>query len=243
MSRLRIFVVDDDRDFAESLADVLELDGHQVDLAHSGEEAIDRFLEHDYDLTFMDVKLPGMSGVESFLEIRRLKSNAQVYMMTGFSVDQMLDEAVARGARGVLHKPLNVEQLLEMLANVKPEGIMIADDDPQFIDEIQAILLDAGYRVFVAHDGQQAVEQVRAGNVDVLVLDLNLPMLDALEVYLKLKDLGQCTPTIIVTSYARENPDSLGQLRGASVTGILTKPFDPEQLLAAIASLARGDSP
>ena len=47
MNNLRIFVVDDDQDFAASLADVLELDGHEVDVAHSGEEAIRAFEQND----------------------------------------------------------------------------------------------------------------------------------------------------------------------------------------------------
>ena len=63
-------MVDDDRDFADSLADALRLDGHQVDVVLSGERAAENFRRSGYDLTFMDVKLPGKSGVERLLEMR-----------------------------------------------------------------------------------------------------------------------------------------------------------------------------
>jgi len=240
MSKLRIFVVDDDHDFAESLADVLRLDGHHVDTAYSGEEAIARFRQQSYDLTFMDVRLPGRNGVESFLEIRRLKPDAQVYMMTGFSVEQLLDEAVAQGARGVLHKPLDLERVLQLAGEIRPGGILIADDDPDFVASVREILEENWYAVYVARNGREAVDRVCADGIDVLILDLRLPMLNGLEVYLELKRKGHALPTIIVTGYAREEVEALDALRSMSVTGILTKPFDPAALLEVVARISGG---
>ena len=71
MAAKRILVVDDDRDFAESLGDLLEAEGHEVSLAFNGPDAVSRFETEDFDIAFMDVRMPGMSGVEAFLEIRR----------------------------------------------------------------------------------------------------------------------------------------------------------------------------
>jgi CheY-like chemotaxis protein len=67
MDALRVFIVDDDQDFAESLALLIEGRGYQVEVAFSGEEAIAKFREQDFDITFMDVRLPGKNGTESFL--------------------------------------------------------------------------------------------------------------------------------------------------------------------------------
>ncbi len=74
--------------------------------------------------------------------------------------------------------------------------------------------------------------------IDVLILDLRLPMLSGLEVYMELDRQGRRLPTIIVTAFAREEAAMLDKLRTLSVTGVLTKPFDPAQLLAAVESLA-----
>jgi two-component system, NtrC family, response regulator HydG len=133
MSKLHVLVVDDDRDFAESLADVLRSDGHWVDTAYSGEEAILRFPLWHYDLTFMDVRLPGRNGVESLLELRKLRPDAQVYMMTGFSMEHLLERALAVGARGVLQKPLDLDRVLQLLKEMQSCQILIADDDPDFV--------------------------------------------------------------------------------------------------------------
>jgi two-component system, NtrC family, response regulator HydG len=238
MSKLRILVVDDDRDFAESLAEVLRLDGHEVDTVYTGERALERFRQRDYDLTFLDVKLPGRSGVERFLEMRKLRPHARVFMTTGFSVQQLLDHAIASGASGVLQKPLDPERLLEMVNRIKPQGVLVADDDPDLMASVRDLLEGSGYQVCVARDGRKAIDRVLAGAVDILILDLRMPVLNGLEVYLELKRQGRSLPTIIVTAYAREEAETLDKLRTLSVTGILTKPFDPAELLAVIEKLA-----
>ena len=135
----------------------------------------------------MDVRLPGRNGVESFLEIRRRKPGARVYMMTGFSVEQLLEDAIAGGARGVLHKPLDLQRLLNLLKEIKPEGILIADDDVEFVASVSEVLAENGYRVGVARDGREAVKRVLDNGFDVLILDLRLPGLDGMEVYMELK--------------------------------------------------------
>ena len=94
MNKLKILVVDDDQNFAEGLAETLEMEGHEVQLAFSGEEAIKKFKGEDYDITFMDVKMPGKNGVESFLEIRKFKPHAKLAMMNALSVDEILEQAV-----------------------------------------------------------------------------------------------------------------------------------------------------
>ena len=238
MQNLNVFIVDDDKDFAESVADVLELKGHNVTFASTGEEAIEKMRQHDFDITFMDVKLPGKNGVESFLDIRRLKPSAKVIMMTGYSVEQLLDEAVDNGAWGILHKPLDMKSVLKQLEKIKPHGVMIVDDDSDFVDSIKELLAEHGYDVFVALDGSEALERIDSDKIDVLILDLRMPMLNGLEVYMKLKELNKVVPTIIVTAYAKEEAEQLNMFRKLTITGIPTKPFDPEDLLASVQSLS-----
>jgi two-component system, NtrC family, response regulator HydG len=120
---------------------------------------------------------------------------------------------------------------------VKPEGVLIADDDPDFVASIRELLEDYGYVVHVASDGSEALDYIRTHSIDVLILDLRMPMLCGLEVYVRLKEEGRCLPTIIVTAYAREMDDDIQQLRAMHVTGVLTKPFDPAELLHQLAAI------
>ncbi len=234
MEKLQILIVEDDQDFAESMTDILESQGHEVQLAVSGEEAISIFQKQNFDVAFMDVKLPGKNGVESFLEIHKSKPKAKVVMMTAYSVKQLLDEAVENGAWGILHKPFDTEHLLETLGGIKSHSILIADDDPDFVHTIIDMLESKGYTVYVARDGKEAIERIKSDNINVLLLDLRMPLLSGLETYIELKKSGYTVPTIIVTAYAREKEDAIDKLRTLSVTGILTKPFDPKVLLQAV---------
>jgi two-component system response regulator HydG len=235
-AQVSILIVDDDRDLAESLADVLEARGYAVELAGSGEEGVARFRQRDFDLVFTDVKLPGMNGVESFFAFRRIKPDAKVVMMTGFSVEQLLAQAIENGALAVLHKPFAIPDILAVLERIKPHGVVvIADDDPDFADSIEPVLRGAGYKVLVARDGEDAVAKVARGGVDLLVLDLGLPLLSGLEVYLRLKDAGKLVPTIVVTGREQELGADIATLQ-TMAEGFLVKPFDPAHLLRAIAA-------
>jgi two-component system, NtrC family, response regulator HydG len=230
----RVLIVDDDRDHAESVADVLEMRGYAVEVAASGELGVTRFRERDFDVVLMDVKLPGMNGVETFVEFKRIRPGARVLMMTGFSLEELVAEAVDHGALGVLHKPFAISELLDMLERVKPRGmVLVADDDPVFAESVKPILRQNGYGVEIARDGREALEKATAPGVDCLILDLRMPLLTGLEVYLKLKTFGPPIPTIFVTGWIEEYGNALKQLNGFG-QGLLVKPFDPAELLRAV---------
>ena len=235
MTKLRVFIVDDDIDFAESMAEVIEDHGHHVDLAHSGEDAVERFRDADFDIAFMDVKLPGNNGVESFFEIRKMKPDAKVMMMTGYSVEHLLRQAVDNGALGVLHKPLDFDDVFEALKKVKPDGlVLIADDDPDFVASLEEVLTEAGYSVAVAHSGDEALKKGMENDLEALILDLRMPVINGFDVFMELKKQGRKVPTIIVTGYADEEAAAIETLRHEKASGCLVKPFDPLVLLEAI---------
>ncbi len=238
MKSLDIFIVDDDMDFAESLADIFELEGHNCEMAYDGETAIEKFREREYDLTFMDIKMSGKNGVESFMEIRKIRPQAKIIMMTGYSVEDLLTQAVENGAWGVLHKPLDMDEILGMVKKVSPTGILIADDDPDFVNNLKDVLEDAGFVVYQARDGREAVERVQKGNIDILILDLRMPILNGLETFLSLKKKELALPTIIVTAYADTENNAIEKLKSYCVNGIINKPFDPESLIKILNDLA-----
>lgn len=242
MKPLHILICDDDEDFAESLGDVLESRGHECTLVFTGEDAIRSFRDQDFDVAFMDVRLPGKDGVESFLEVRKFRPDARVFMMTAFSVQQLLERAVDNGALGILNKPFATNEILELVESIKPGGIvLVVDDDPDFAESVETLLTEGGYRVLVAHSGEEALERMGDHEVDLLVLDLRLPMISGLEVYLELKKRDRVVPTVIVTGHAESEQSSIDRLRDMSVTGCLIKPFEPKELLQSLESLALED--
>lgn len=118
MSSARILVVDDDRDFAESLGEVLTLLGHQVEVRFTGEAAIEAVDENVFDAVLMDIGLPGLSGVECVARIRRIGSGARCFLLTGYSAAHVARQGVAVGADEVLTKPVDLEELSRRLQQI-----------------------------------------------------------------------------------------------------------------------------
>ncbi len=234
----RVLIVDDDHDHAESLADVLEMRGHPVELAHSGEDAIACFREAEFDLVLLDVKLPGINGVETFLELKQIRPTARVMMMTGFSLEQLIAQAIESGALGVLYKPFAATELLATLGQVMPRGaVLVADDDPDFVDSMAPILEAADFEVRVATNGREALAELERDEPNCLILDLGLAVIAGPEAMKRLLDACSALPTIIVTGRPADDvPESLSGF-GLRAHGLLQKPFDPSALLAAVGAV------
>ena len=115
---LRVLIVDDDADLAESLAEILLDEGCDFDIAEHGQEAVERSCSQDFDVIFMDVRMPVMNGVDSFFAIRSIKPEARIVLMTGFR-EAFVERAIQAGAEGPLHKPFAIE---EMLALIESDG-------------------------------------------------------------------------------------------------------------------------
>ncbi len=114
MSRANVMIVDDDQDLAESLAELLEMSGCTVTTAANGREAVLTHGKRDFDVTFMDVRMPVMNGVDSFFEIRKLKPDAKIVMMTGFK-EAIVAKALEAGAAGLLNKPFAIAAMLAIV--------------------------------------------------------------------------------------------------------------------------------
>ncbi len=112
MTAKTVLIVDDNADLGEELKSVLMDEGFDVVLASSGSDAILLSRDKCFDITFMDMKLPDMTGVEALMEIMKIYADVRVVMMSGYRVHELLNEALERGAESVLNKPFSIEQML-----------------------------------------------------------------------------------------------------------------------------------
>ncbi|HEX3953690.1 MAG TPA: response regulator [Stellaceae bacterium] len=231
----KVLIVDDDIDHAESIGDVLEMRGHETQIATSGEEGLARFTGEEFDFVLLDVKLPGINGVDTFLQMKKARPLARVMMMTGYSVGELVAQAMEGGALGVLHKPFSAAQVLDMLSQLPAAGkLLLTDDDPDFVAAMVPMLEAAGYEVEVAASGAEALKRVESGGISCLLLDLHLPDISGAELQARLAASGQDVPIIVVTG-GREEAEGNSRLR-SETSAMLFKPFEPNALLNAIGS-------
>ena len=107
-----VMIVDDDRDWAESVADLFQAYGYEVEIVGDGRQAVERAQHADFDMVFMDVDMPVMNGVDSCVQIRKSNPDARIMMMSGVRRSG-IDPALDAGALGLLEKPLGFERMLE----------------------------------------------------------------------------------------------------------------------------------
>ena len=111
--KMRLLVVDDDTGMAGSLRDVLGASGYEVDAVFSGSEAIERVKQLPPDGVLMDIRMPGLNGVEAFREIKRASPESFVIFMTAYAASVLVEDARREGA--VVAKPLDLERVLHLI--------------------------------------------------------------------------------------------------------------------------------
>ena len=114
-----ILIVDDDVGMCETLFDIMEDRDFRPTIASDGYEAIEKVREAAFDAILMDIKMPGMNGVETFKQIKSIRPKTVVVMMTAYAIEGLIEEALREGAYGVLRKPLNVKRMIDLIEEAK----------------------------------------------------------------------------------------------------------------------------
>ena len=126
----RIIVIDDESAIRRSFELALEESGYGVDTASSGKEGLEMLQNEAYDLVFLDLKMPGLTGVETLRELRKRDENIPVYIVTAF-FGEFFDELSIMAENGfefeVLNKPVDGDMILKVCQAVL-EGTMVADE-------------------------------------------------------------------------------------------------------------------
>jgi DNA-binding NtrC family response regulator len=110
-SKWNVLVVDDERIIRDSLGAWLEEDGYTTHQASSGEEAVALARENDYAVSFVDLKMPGMDGIETMMALRELRPDAAVLIITAYATVDTAIRALKEGAVDYLVKPINPHEI------------------------------------------------------------------------------------------------------------------------------------
>lgn len=242
MRHLDILVVDDERDLASGVADMLEVDGHRVTLAHSAEAALDLAGTRAFDMVFLDVKLPELSGVDILLPLRRALPGKRIVPMTGYRIDNLIATVVGDSNFKVLSAPVTDDRVSAQIHGLGPGGLLVVLDSSGLLGQRLAERLgERGQVVCLARAEAEALEAGPWSGSDVLILELGLTIAGGLEVYLAVRDGGSNPKTIIIARIPDDGEVGVNPLRSVAVAGCLFKPFDPKDLLEIVSDLA-GDS-
>jgi len=114
--RARVLVVDDEASIRDLLSKTLALAEYDVDTAADASTALGRVRAAEYDLLIADLKMPGMDGLTLIRQVKRIRAELPVIIITGFSTESSAIEAVNLGVAGYLRKPFRVPEVLAAAA-------------------------------------------------------------------------------------------------------------------------------
>jgi DNA-binding response OmpR family regulator len=127
-----ILVVDDEGAIRYSISKTLQRVGYQVDVAASGEEALDMLQNREYDVVLTDIRMPGLSGVELLARIKEQAPDAVVILLTGYGSMETAIESLRLGAHDYLRKPSSSQEIrdsvsrgIERARNLKHRRILL----------------------------------------------------------------------------------------------------------------------
>ena len=115
-------------------------------------------------------------------------------------------------------------------------NILVCDDDKEIVDAIEIYLLQEGYQIYKAYDGEQAIRILKEKTVHLLILDIMMPKLDGIHATLKIREYSSI-PIIILSAKSEDSDKILGLNIGAD--DYVTKPFNPLELVARVKSNLR----
>ena len=111
MNPIRVLVVDDEKDFATAVVERLKRRGLLAAAAFGGREALESVSENEYDAVVLDLKMPGMDGLETLRAIRQMDPDIQVLVLTGHGTVSAGVDGMQLGAADFLQKPVSIETL------------------------------------------------------------------------------------------------------------------------------------
>jgi DNA-binding NtrC family response regulator len=108
----RVMIVDDEKEFTETLSERLRIREYNVTESLSGKDALEKIRGYNFDVIILDVAMPGLNGVETLREIKKIKPLTEVIMLTGHATVESAIEGMKLGAYDYLLKPCETEELI-----------------------------------------------------------------------------------------------------------------------------------
>lgn len=235
--KIKALVVDDEkiiRDFFRRLLSLLNLEVVEAD---NGYKAIELAQKEKFDLFFIDVRMPGLNGLETYREIRRINPKAVAVMITGYAVEGILEQAQKEGALCHIHKPFDINEIKNVIdkVSVKKTGgllnILVIDDEDIVLNFFSNFLKSENIRFKIASDKNEALAAVKKEKFDLIFLDLILKDTTGVQLYKEIKEVYPEANIVFITGY----PQKFAEIKqDVELTGCLFKPLELDSVLKYI---------
>lgn len=249
-----ILIVNADHRFSQTLQNVLRAYGHEVVMARTGEEAVQRFDERAPAVVLLDLAILGLSGLDVLAKLKARVPRLPVVVVTGEVTLEVESRAREMGVTDVLRKRLNLDVIMQAVnralqeagkpvrtapaagavagASGKPATILLVDDEREICDLVGEFLQRRGYRIQTACGGEEALEKIGREPPDLVLLDIYMPDINGVEVLRRLVKNHFAGGVIMLTA-SQEEP-LLKTALDLGAFDVLCKPVDLDQVELAV---------
>jgi two-component system response regulator HydG len=238
----QLLVVDDERDTCANLADIFTDLGYDVDVAYDGPSALVLVEQKVYDVALLDLKMPGMDGLELFKRIKEISHGTVAIVVTAYATSETARKIIDAGAWRIMPKPVDFSALLRHVDEALDQPlILVVDDDHDLCDTLWDLFREHGLRVHVAHDVDAAVERLRTNGFNVVLIDFRLPTGSGVDVLRSVREQNPQARTVLITGYRNEAELAIKQALDQGADAVCYKPFEVPELLELTSRLAHKD--
>jgi len=202
----RILIVDDQSGIRESMSDVLLIEGYEVFTFENGFAAIEKSKDVSFDVAFLDIKMPGINGVDTFRGIKRYSPETVVFMITANAEEELINQALEEGAYAIINKPFDMDMIIDIVRDSqKKTAILMVDDEKEFIDKTRQELIKKGYKVISVSDEVKAKESFSRKAEEVVLVNIK-GQVNSEDIFKKIKNItGEENPRIIMINSCKFN--------------------------------------
>jgi signal transduction histidine kinase/DNA-binding response OmpR family regulator/HPt (histidine-containing phosphotransfer) domain-containing protein/HAMP domain-containing protein len=260
----RVLIIDDSFQARAVLSSMLSSMTFTVDEAPSGLEGIEMVEKADgngtpYEIAFVDWQMPGIDGIETGKRIRALpdlKVRPQLVMVTAYGREEVMKQAEENAFANVLIKPVTASMLFDAamevlgadqqkvddvgagpareLGHLRGARVLLVEDNELNREVALGLLEDAHLSIDMAENGEVAVQMVNKGKYDLVMMDMQMPVMDGIAATKAIRRIPEFKTLPIIAMTANVMAADRDKCIEAGMNDHVSKPIDPDELFAAL---------
>jgi FixJ family two-component response regulator len=234
-------VIDDDESIRRTTTLLIESFGFRAAAFESAENFLNSGRLHDTACLIVDVRMPGMNGLLLQNHLAAAGSGTPIIFITAYENKESRERAMQAGAVAFLGKPFNDGDLLQAIhsalrveSGLAKNLISVVDDDESVRRTTTLLIESYGFRAAAFESAESFLKSSQLRETSCLILDVQMPGMNGLQLQSELAAEGYSIPIIFVT--AHDDKESRGRAMQAGAVAFLGKPFSDEQLLQTVRS-------
>jgi len=255
----KVLTIDDSKTLRSIVSRTLKPLGFEVLEASNGIEGLNIAWQERPDLVILDITMPVMDGIETLIKMKKDPQLSQIpiLMLTAVADQQTVLKIASLGVEEYLVKPFDGEELIKrvnkLMEEVPERGrteqqqsrqrkTILVVDDKSHVRELVRQLLGERYGILEATNGAEGVSLAMKESPDLILMDMDMPVMDGFEAIQRLRGLDQTKEVKVLAMTIKTNFEEQRRALDAGCDGLVFKPFTKDLLLRKIESLLASSS-